>query len=117
MNAIKLINKLFISTYAVELCKHLHQLDMQHCCGCQVKNSHVECLMLTEDEKIELYFDEALQIVDLARVIDRVADNMKPFEITIETEAELHSWREKNPALSPDMNQKIKDTVKVIRMY
>ena len=52
MNPIKFMKKLFISTYAVEVCKHLHELDIKHCCGCQVKNSKFECLMLTEDETI-----------------------------------------------------------------
>ena len=109
------MKKQFISTYAVEVCKHLHDIDIKHCCGCQVKNSNVQCLMLTEDEKIELHFDEALRKVNVAKVIERVMDNMKPFAITIETE--LDSWTERNPALSAEMYPVIKDTVKAIRMY
>ena len=117
MNPIKFMKKLFISTYALEVCRHIHDLDMKHCCGCRVKNSNVTCLMLTEDEKIELHFDKAFRNVDVVKVIERVTDNMKPFEITIETEAELCSWTETNPALSSEMYNAIKDTVKVIRMY
>ena len=71
--------------------------------------------MLTEDEKIELHFNEALRKVNVAKVIERVMDNMKPFAITIETE--LDSWTERNPALSAEMYPVIKDTVKAIRMY
>ena len=73
--------------------------------------------MLTEDEKIELHFDKALRNVNVVKVIERVMDNMKPIEITIETEAELCSWTETNPALSSEMYHVIKDTVKVIRLY
>ena len=111
------MRKLFISTYALEVWKHIHDFDIKHCCACRVKNSNVKCLMLTEDEKIELHFDKALRNVNVVKVIERVMVNMKPIEITIETEAELCSWTETNPALSSEMYHVIKDTVKVIRLY
>ena len=73
--------------------------------------------MLTEDEKIELHFDQAFRNVNVLKVINRVMDNMRPFQLTIEVEAELYSWTERNPTLLPETYEKIKDTVKVIRMY
>ena len=59
MNPIKFLKKLFISTYAVEVCKHPSMNSILN----------------------------------------------------------LYSWMVRNPALSSDMYQAIKDTVKVIRMY
>ena len=117
MDSFTFMRKQFISTYAVEVCKHLYEIDLKTCCGCRLPNTNVECLMLTEDEKIELHLDQALRNVNVLKVINRVMDNMRPFQLTIEVEAELYSWTERNPALLPETYEKIKDTVKVIRMY
>ena len=62
MDPFTLTEKLFVSTYAVEICKQLHRIDIDQCCGCKL-TERSECLMLTEDEKIEINFQEALRNV------------------------------------------------------
>ena len=111
------MKKILITTYAVEFCKHLCELVMRHCCGCRNALRGDDCLTLTEDEKIELYFDQALQKVDRQKLVNRVLRCVMPFELTIETEGEFVSWTRRIPPLTSEMYQKIKNTVKVIRMY
>ena len=65
---------------------------MRHCCGCRNALRGDDCLTLTEDEKIELYFDQALQKVDRQKLVNRAMHCVMPFELTIETEGEFDSW-------------------------
>ena len=76
----------------------------------------MDCLMLTVDEKIELNFDHAFKNVNVVKVCDKVMYCMQPFQVTQELETELYSWTEQNPAFG-ELYDKIKDNVKVIRMY
>lgn len=114
MNTKSLTKKLFISTYAVEVCRYLNEIDVKHCCGC-IQNRNTQCLMLSEDEKIEVHFDRAFRTVSVEKVIGKVMDLIKPFQLTIEIEAELYNWME-NDLIFKEY-QKIKDMVKIIRMY
>ena len=116
MDPFKFMKKLFISAYAVEVCKLIHEIDIKNCCGCRQSFGKMDCLMLTEDEKIELNFDRALKNVNVEKICDRVLSLMQPFQLTLEIEAELYSWTERNPAKG-ELYNNIKDTVKVIRMY
>ena len=74
-------------------------------------------MMLQEDEKIEIYFNEALRNVNFEKAQKRVRDNMQPFHLSTKATAELCTWLNNNPAFQSDIQQKIKDAVKVIRMY
>ena len=115
MDPVKFMEKLFISTYAV--CRELNLIDLQNCCGCKTSSSSTGCMMLQEDEKIEIYFNEALRNVNFEKAQKRVMDNMQPFHLSTKATAELCTWLNNNPAFQSDIQQKIKDAVKVIRMY
>jgi len=105
MDPFNFMKKLYISTYAVEVCKQLHQIDIDQCCGCK-QTEGKECLMLTEDEKIEINFDRILKVVDVKSVVERVMNNMKPFHLSARTKTELYAWLpSSNPSL--EIYQKI----------
>ena len=91
MNTKTLMKKLFVSTYAVEVCRNLNEIDVKHCCCC-IQKRNTECLMLWEDEKIEVHFDRAYRTVSVEKVIGKVMDLIKLFQLTIEVEAELYCW-------------------------
>ena len=55
----------FLNTCAVQVCKKLNQITNSHCCGCKISKEKQGCLMLSQDEKFETYFDEALEYLDL----------------------------------------------------
>ena len=58
MDPFVFIKKLFISGYAVEVCRELNLIDLQNCCGCKTSSSSTSCMMLPEDEKIEKIEDQ-----------------------------------------------------------
>jgi len=116
MDPFTLTEKLFVSTYAVEICKQLHRIDIDQCCGCKL-TERLECLMLTEDEKIEINFQEALRNVNFESANRMVLDNLAPFQLSARTKTGLYQWLNSKPALNRDICEKIKQVVKVIRMY
>ena len=62
---IEVLQATFLNTYAVRVCKKLSQITNSRCCGCKISKEKQDCLMLSQDEKVETYFDEALGYVDL----------------------------------------------------
>ena len=46
---------------AVQTCKKLNKTTDERCCGCKITWNNQDCLMLTQDKKMDLYFDEALR--------------------------------------------------------
>ena len=53
--------------FAQQVRKELRELVKKHCYGCEVEHpsqTHHTCLMLTESEHLDAYFEEALDTVD-----------------------------------------------------
>lgn len=118
MDPFAFAEKQLILTYASEVCKQLNQIVENQCCGCKDDTNSSGCLMLTEDEKIEVNFDLALKNVILKIVNDKTMANMSPFRLSYATKIGLESWLRSDPISSrPDLQRKIKGTVKIIGMY
>jgi len=91
MDPYTIAEKLYISTYAVEVCRHLIHIDIERCCGCKLDKT-VECLMLSEKEKIELFFDEALGCVNFQKSNEKIMENMiEAFNLSAQTKTGLFS--------------------------
>ena len=58
----------YINSCAVQTCKKLNEIIDQRCCGCKKTWNNQDCLMLTQDEKVDLYFEEALRCMNLSEV-------------------------------------------------
>ena len=50
----------------MQVCKKLNQITNWRCCGCKILKEKQDCLMLSQEEKVETYFDEALGYFDLS---------------------------------------------------
>ena len=57
------LEALIVNSCAVQVSKHLNEIFTKRCCGCKLFEQNIDCAMLTQDEKIELYFEEALRHV------------------------------------------------------
>ena len=69
--------------FAQQVRKELGELVKKHCYGCEVEHpsqTHHTCLMLTEQEHIDAYFEVALDTVDRKAVIDTWTAELKRME-------------------------------------
>ena len=71
-------------------------------------------MMLTEEEKIELHFNQALKNVDEIKTIEKFLRIVSPLPFDKDPKAILMKWLK--TADATEMRQAIKDMVKMIRM-
>ena len=62
---LEVLQATFLNTCAVQVCKKMNQITSWRCCGCKISKEKKDCLVLSQDEKVETYFDEALRYLDL----------------------------------------------------
>ena len=58
----------YINSCDVQTCKKVNEIVDERCCGCKKTWNNQDCLILTQDEKVDLYFDEALRCMNLSEV-------------------------------------------------
>ena len=109
-------SKLFVSACAVEACRLLVEVDQEWCCGCKA-SSTTECLMLTEEEKMDLYLEYVMTLLDLEQISESVLYRLQPFEMSDTVCSSIVNWLATDPTNDVDIKNSIKECVRVIRMY
>ena len=64
----------YANSCAVQTCKKLNEIFSQRCCGCKISWENQDCEMLTQTEKVDLYFDEAFHHMNMVEVEARLKD-------------------------------------------
>ena len=91
---------------AVEICKDLNRIKKKYCCGCRDEYYCEDCIMLTEEEKIELQRN-----VDEIKTIERFLRTVSPRPFDKDPKAVLMKWLK--TANAAETRQAIKDMVKI----
>ena len=75
----KIIEDKLIKCYAEEIASVIAKLVVENCSGCiidhQSQRQH-PCLMMESDEKLSMYFDDALSKISEARVMENFMNNL-----------------------------------------
>ena len=82
-NRQKLIEQKLIECYAQEISSVIFNLVVKNCNGCITEHPSQRqhpCLMMESDERLFLYFDEALPRVSEVRVIERFVESLREIE-------------------------------------
>ena len=61
----ELLQSIFVSACAVQVHKKMNQIFTKRCCGCKSLWKNTDCQMLTHEEKLDLFFEEALSGIEL----------------------------------------------------
>ena len=61
---IELLQSIFVSACAVQIHKKVNQIFTKRCCGCKSLWKNTDCQMLNDEEKLDLYFEEALSGIE-----------------------------------------------------
>ena len=76
----QVIEKKLLMSYAKEVADNIAEIVSENCNGCIIEHCSQKqhpCLYLETDEKISLYFDDALDRVTEADVVKRFIDSIK----------------------------------------
>ena len=65
---VEVLQATYVNACAVKVLQKINQIFDERCCGCMFSRKEGDCLMLTEDEKLEMYFEEALSWLDPVKV-------------------------------------------------
>ena len=68
VSRLETLEAMYVNSCAIQTCKKLNEIFNQRCCGCKVSWENRDCSMLTQSEKIDLYFEESFRYVDMAEV-------------------------------------------------
>ena len=80
----KIIEEILIKCYAEEIASVINQLVVENCNGCIIDHPSQRqhpCLMMESDERLSMYFDDALLKISEARVMENFMNslsNIKP---------------------------------------
>ena len=102
--------KLYASACAVEICRQLEKIVFENCCGC-IKANYNDCLMLSEKEKLQLYYEQAESRMDLIKVKRILVSNMEPFHLTKRKVNALKEALPEDPRNEDYMRKLIKEFV------
>ena len=61
----ELLQSIFVRACAVQVHKKMNQIFTKRCCGCKSLWKNTDCQMLTHEEKLDLFFEEALSGIEL----------------------------------------------------
>ena len=68
LSKVKVLQALYAYVVAIRSFKKIEQIFNARCCGCKIAWDEYDCMMLTRDQMIEMYFDEALGCIDVLTV-------------------------------------------------
>ena len=75
----KIIEERLIKFYAEEIASVINQLVVENCNGCIIdylsQRQH-PCLMMESDERLSMYFDDALTKISRARVMEDIMNSL-----------------------------------------
>ena len=75
----KMIEERLIKCYAEEIASVINQLVVENCNGCIIdhpsRRQH-PCLMMESDERLSMYFDDALSKISEARVMENFMNSL-----------------------------------------
>ena len=75
----KLIEERLIKCYAGEIASVINQLVVENCNGCIIDHPSQRqhpCLMMESDERLSMYFDDALSKISEARVMENFMNSL-----------------------------------------
>ena len=75
----KIIEEKLIKCYAEEIVSVIAKLVVENCSGCIIDHPSQRqhpCLMMESDEKLSMYFDDALSKISEARVMENFMNNL-----------------------------------------
>ena len=75
----KIIEERLIKCYAEEIASVINQLVVENCNGCIIDHpSQIQhpCLMMESDERLSMYFDDALSKISEARVMENFMNSL-----------------------------------------
>ena len=75
----KIIQEKLIKCYAEEIASVINQLVVENCNGCIIDHPSQRlhtCLMMESDERLSLYFDDALSKVSEASVMEKFMNSL-----------------------------------------
>ncbi len=86
MSRLEEIEKLLANAYAKEIASHLWEVTQKKCYGCIVdhpsQRHHDVCLMMEEEERIDVCFEDALRLVDHDRATTDWKKSIEHLNIT-----------------------------------
>ena len=75
----KIIEERLIKCYAEEIASVINQLVVENCNGCIIyhpSQRQYPCLMMESDERLSMYFDDALSKISEARVMENFMNSL-----------------------------------------
>ena len=75
----KIIEERLIKCYAEEIASVINQLVVENCNGCIIDHPSQRqhpCLMMESDERLSMYFDDALSKISEARVMENFMNSL-----------------------------------------
>ena len=75
----KIIEEKLIKCYAEEIASVINQLVVENCNGCIIDHPSQRqhpCLMMESDERLSMYFDDALSKISEARVMENFMNSL-----------------------------------------
>jgi hypothetical protein len=85
-NRQKLIEQKLMKCYAEEISSVISNLVVENCNGCIIDHPSQRqhpCLMMESDERLFLYFDEALSRISEAKIIERFMESLNEIKPTV----------------------------------
>ena len=82
----KIIQGKLIKCYAEEISSVINQLVVKNCSGCIIDHPSQRqhpCIMMESDEKLSLYFDDALSKVSEASVMENFMNSLSDIKPTV----------------------------------
>ena len=119
---IRMTIDIYLFLYARKVVEEVRLLTRKHCFGC--RNNHPSqrnhsCLMMSELEQLNIYFDDALENVDCEELLELWKRDTKLTDISLELKNTFINllqnceWRENN---LPDKDGFYKMTKKIIQL-
>ena len=68
LSKFEVLEAIVVNSCGMQVSKQLNEIFAKRCCACRLSEQNLDCAMLTQDEKVALYFEEALQDLKLTEV-------------------------------------------------
>ena len=68
LSKFEVLEAIVVNSCGMQVSKQLNEIFAKRCCACRLSEQNLDCAMLTQDEKVGLCFEEALQHLNFTEV-------------------------------------------------
>ena len=119
---IRMMVNILIFSYARKVREEIVTLTQKHCYGCRTNHGSQRkhsCLMMSEVENLNIYFDDAVDKIDFQDVLNLWKSDIQLLDISetlkhkIETLLQSDDWRETNLPSKDKFYETVKKTMQL----